>query len=88
MVINSQFDYAYAFTENELAKVRVGDKYGFIDKTGNLVINPQFEYATDFYNDGYAVISNDGKYGIIDTKGNYIVSAQYNDIDDVDIYVI
>ena len=45
IVINPQFDYAGCFSEG-LAVIRVGDqntgKFGFIDKTGQMVIKPQF----------------------------------------------
>ncbi|PSO79918.1 MAG: hypothetical protein BRC51_06045 [Cyanobacteria bacterium SW_12_48_29] len=42
MVINPQFDYAGEFSEG-LAPIKISDKWGYIDKTGEMVINPQFD---------------------------------------------
>ncbi len=43
-MIEPQFDGAFPF-DGGLADVRVGDKYGFIDKTGKFVIEPRFDFA-------------------------------------------
>ncbi len=34
---------------NGLARIRIGDSFGYIDKTGKIVINPQFANALPFY---------------------------------------
>jgi hypothetical protein len=41
-------------------------KYGFIDRTGNLVIAPRFENAGGFFA-GRALVQLGGKWGYIDT---------------------
>jgi WG containing repeat len=38
-----------------LAAVRLGSKYGYIDKTGKLVIHPQFDLVLNF-TDGLALV--------------------------------
>ncbi|WP_081103996.1 WG repeat-containing protein [Leptospira weilii] len=38
---------AHSFSEG-LAAVQIGKKWGFIDKTGNVVIPPQLEIASHF----------------------------------------
>ena len=47
VVIQPQFDQVKGFSEG-LAAVRLGDKWGYIDKTGKLVILPQFYLASEF----------------------------------------
>jgi hypothetical protein len=43
MVIKPQFDAASIFVSG-LAPVKVGEKCGFIDKTGKMVIESRFEW--------------------------------------------
>ncbi len=47
VVIQPQFDAADSFSEG-LAQVKIGNKWGYIDKTGKLVIPPQFDEANAF----------------------------------------
>ncbi|AFZ12463.1 S-layer domain-containing protein [Crinalium epipsammum PCC 9333] len=47
VVIQPQFDAADSFSEG-MAQVKIGNKWGYIDKTGKLVISPQFEEANAF----------------------------------------
>ena len=42
-----QFDAAHPFHDG-LARVRVGGKEGFIDRTGRFVVPPRYEWANDF----------------------------------------
>ena len=48
IVLSSEWDAAYDFTANMLARVEVDGQYGFVDTTGAYVIEPQWEYADDF----------------------------------------
>ena len=67
-------------------------KYGYIDKTGQIVIRPQYDYAENFC-EGLAVVGvsgttthfgvkhdehSGGKYGYIDTNGKIIIQPQYD----------
>ncbi|MBD2085891.1 S-layer homology domain-containing protein [Trichocoleus sp. ST-U3] len=54
VVIQPQFDEAEAFSEG-LARVKIADKWGYIDKTGKLVISPQFDEA-DAFSEGVALV--------------------------------
>src|SRR5688572_33310219 len=43
----SQFDSVGPFAEG-LARVKIGERWGYLDRDGTIVINPQFEQAFDF----------------------------------------
>jgi hypothetical protein len=57
------------------ARVKLDNKYGFIDINGELVIPPRFEDAYHFDKDGLALVKEmeTKKNGIINTLGNYIL---------------
>ena len=59
---------------NEISTYAVG-KYGYIDKTGQIVIAPQFDLAYSFY-DGLAQVEIDGKEGFIDKTGKMVIKPQ------------
>ena len=62
----------------ELIAVRMGDKYGYINRKGNYIINPQFSDATNFY-DGLALVRHNGKVGYINKTGDFVIPAIYED---------
>jgi len=72
------FDNAFYFSEG-LASVRVGDKWGFIDITGEMVIPPTFDMAWQF-SEGLAHVRKDGEIGFIDKTGTMVftISEEYN----------
>jgi len=49
----------------------VGDKWGYIDKKGDLIIPPLFDSA-GFFNQGKALVKVGDKYYYIDKKGRFI----------------
>ncbi|MCX6352033.1 MAG: WG repeat-containing protein [Bacteroidetes bacterium] len=66
-----------------LAAVRVKDKWGFMDKQGNMKINPQFDYYKSFCNGlaPVAIMNKDkGNYmwGYINKKGELAINHQFN----------
>ena len=72
----------YDFKEG-LARVRSDEenKWGYIDKKGNVVIPLSFREADDF-SDGFAKVKvwngKDFKYGYIDKSGNVVIPAKYD----------
>ncbi|MBP6740805.1 MAG: WG repeat-containing protein, partial [Leptospiraceae bacterium] len=44
--IHFYFDEVSFFTD-DLAKIKINEKYGYIDKSGQIVIKPQFDSAYD-----------------------------------------
>ena len=59
-----------------LARVEIGNKWGFIDQTGKVVIPVQFEFALDF-SEGLASVTFGGKAGFIDKTGKMVIPAQF-----------
>ncbi|MCG2727021.1 MAG: WG repeat-containing protein [Elusimicrobia bacterium] len=74
--------YAYSFKfggsfKEGLARVNIGNHFGYIDKTGKYVINPQFDFAGQF-SEGLANVVFGGKAGYIDKKGKYVINPQFD----------
>ena len=70
------------FDENGLLAARIGETWGFIDKTGKWVINPQFQQVDAFAGNGLCAVQipdgeQNGKWGYVNTKGEYAVSPNY-----------
>lgn len=64
------------FTEG-LARVRINEKWGFINKMGEEVIRPQFYYVDEF-SDGRAIVRNEQDlHGAIDTRGNLAIDYRF-----------
>lgn len=64
------------FTEG-LARVRVNEKWGFIDKAGKEVIEPQFHFAEEFSNGMAVVRDSEDKHGAIDKTGKLLIDYQF-----------
>ncbi len=64
-----------------LAKVRIDEKYGFIDAESNLVIDTIYTDAENF-SEGFAAVSKmvngKEKYGFIDHNGNELTDFKYS----------
>ena len=63
MIIKPQFFDATNFAEG-LAAVQVDEKWGYVDKTGELIIPPQFEMVWNF-SEGLARVKVGRKWGYI-----------------------
>jgi hypothetical protein len=71
-----------------LAAIKVGGRWGYIDKSGNLVIPLQFEDAGSFSNifpvesgglaGGMAPVKIDGRWGYINKSGSVVIQPQFN----------
>ncbi len=66
---------------DNLRAVKVGGKWGYIDKDGAIRIKPQFDMAGDF-SEGYAwvmvTVNGKKKIGLIDSKGVYSIQPEYD----------
>jgi WG containing repeat len=59
-----------------LAKITVGGKSGFIDRSGNIVIKPQFSRAGRFA-EGMAPVEINGAWGFIDRAGTIVIEPRF-----------
>ena len=66
------------YTANSLFKSKKDEKYGFVDKEGNVIVDYQYDDVTQQNTYGYAGIKKDGKWGAIDNKGNIVQEPTYN----------
>ena len=72
--------------KNNLAKARVGDLFGFLNKQGDEFIPFIYNMVYPF-SQGYAVIKKDGKFGLVDTLGTIIIPPKYDDMNDIHLGV-
>ncbi|PAB58812.1 WG repeat-containing protein [Anaeromicrobium sediminis] len=71
-------DYViYSNFSEGLALIKLGDKYGYIDKTGKIVIDPQFEEGRGF-SEGLAAVKMNGKWGFINKNGLLVIPNSFN----------
>jgi len=64
-----------------LRKLKVGSKWGYIDKEQKIIIKPQYDEADDF-SKGVAKVNVNGETHFIDTKGKYVCTSENKDGDD------
>jgi hypothetical protein len=77
IIIKPQYDLGCNFAEG-LARVQVGNQWGYINKTGQYVIDLQdFDFACDFV-EGLAQIRIAGNLGYIDKSGQIVIPPQFN----------
>jgi hypothetical protein len=62
----------------DLHPARREDRWGYIDRTGQVVIDFQYEEARAFY-EGLAAVCTDGQWGYIDAQGTVVVPCRYQD---------
>ena len=78
MTIAFQFDGIVAGPfRNRLARVALGNQWGYIDTSGNVVIPPQFEMAYDF-SEGLARVKRDGRSGYCDELGRLVIPNRFS----------
>ena len=56
------------------------EKFGFIDRTGQVIVDFQYEWAQQFF-EGLAVVFKDDKYGYVDADGRVAIPLQYEGAD-------
>lgn len=69
----------FSFSQEKVALVRQGDKYLYIDESGNDLKIPEFESHEEFF-EGLLAVRQYGKWGFVDTKGNFVVKPIYDKV--------
>ena len=65
-------------TNNNLFLSKQNNKYGFVDKEGNLVVDYIYDDAQEQNEYGYIAIKKDGLWGCLDYNANKLCEAKYN----------
>ncbi len=64
-------------SNNQIYAKSKDGKWGFVDRTGNVIVDYIYDKATDLNFYGYAGIKLDGKWGVVNAKGEVIVKPTY-----------
>lgn len=93
--VDYKYDYSFVYSSNGYAAVRMNDKYGYIDRDGNLVIDFIYDNAQTFMDNGLALVSNnrmrangfgfDSYYSLINHTGQVV--TYLNDYSSVFTYI-
>lgn len=84
-IIKPVFVSCTNFDKNNLSKVSVnvrgvGIRYGFINRSGNMVISAQYLSLSGFHG-GYAIAQDrNGKFGVIDLKGTWVIKPTFDEL--------
>ncbi|HOG15546.1 MAG TPA: WG repeat-containing protein [Candidatus Absconditabacterales bacterium] len=81
-----RFDKVGMFNEYGLADVKIGNKYGLINKEGEEITEIKYNMIFNFNKYGLTVVQIGNKYGVINTEGKEICERMYDDIFDFDEY--
>jgi hypothetical protein len=77
-VIEPQYDKVTLF-EKGYARVMKYNKWGLIDKSGNIILPLLYEYIMILNDDRFLVTKND-KHGVVDKQNNIILPVKYNQL--------
>lgn len=81
-IIKPQFSAGREFDkESGLAKVKLGDKWAYVNKAGEIVNINDTEAWGNFYN-GLAEGKKNGKKGFYDNKGQWVIQPQFDETRD------
>ena len=72
-----QLEAKNIFPENSLFAKKINEKWGFVNKEGNIQIQNEYEMVTDFNQYGFAGIKQGGKWGVINQDGIVIQEPIY-----------
>ena len=76
LVLDAVYDGGTRFYEG-LASVRIGDRWGVVNTTGEFVIQPTAGWGWCRFAEGLASISVRGTWGIIDKIGKFVLEPKY-----------
>lgn len=65
------------YPNNKLYAKQENGKWGFVDKSGNIIVKCEYDKVTELNKYGYAGIYKNGKWGSIDAEGKVIQEPTY-----------
>lgn len=69
------------FKNNTLIASKKDNKWGFIDRDGNIVVEYNYDKVTEFNEYGFAGIKVNDKWGVIASNGNIVKEPIYENFD-------
>ena len=75
LIISDEWKEVFQFTPNEKARIKTGESYGFIDKTGVYATDPIYTIAEDYFQTGdqwLAYVADSTGWGYINNDGELI----------------
>lgn len=82
LICDVQYDKISYFEEG-FAIVRLGSKFGFINRAGVPICLPEYDFVY-FFTDGYAVVAKSRMFGAINEEGKVICPLRYASSCEVD----
>jgi hypothetical protein len=76
--VHLRYDEVGSFS-NGLARVRINNKYGYIDEAGREVVAAKYDFEGGF-RDGLASVRLNTKWGIVDRAGKEIIPVKYDSV--------
>lgn len=82
LLVDPKYTQTFPFVGN-IAKIKLNEKYGLVDRTGNEIIPPDCEEIGDYYEgvllneDGSCFIHRGGKIGLIATTGELLADINH-----------
>lgn len=81
-IIKPYFDYIGTFNDN-LARIKINDKWGYINEEGQVIIGTAYELARDFH-DGFAAVKVKSiigsKWGYINKLGEIVIKPKFDEV--------
>lgn len=65
------------YSSNKLFASKKGDKWGFVDNSGNTVVDYKYDKVTEFNKYGFAAVKIGDKWGSINESGEEMVAPKY-----------
>lgn len=65
------------YPNNNLLSYKENEKWGYVDREGNIKVQAIYEKVTEFNEYGFAGIKKEGKWGVINSEGKVIVEPSY-----------
>lgn len=72
-----ELDVTEVYPQNNLFAKKENDKWGFVNKNGEMVVEAQYDEVTEINEFGYAAVKKDGKWGVVNSKGEQILEPVY-----------
>jgi hypothetical protein len=67
------------YFDDGLARVRINNKFGLINKKGGEVLKPKYDMI-EWFSDGLAAVKQNGKWGFIDKSGKELIKPQFESV--------